>query len=70
MSNKKMYTAVFEPGSHGGFDARIEEVPEVTAQGAKIAGIKQELLSKLATHQNIAANNIALKVSVRVEIDF
>jgi len=70
MNNKMMYTAVFEPASHGGFDARIEEVPEITTQGPKIAVIKKDLLAKLAAHQKVAAENIALRISVRVEINF
>ncbi len=70
MDNKMMYTAVFEPAPHGGFDAHIEEVPKITAQGAKIAAIKEDLLGKLAAHQKIAVENIALKISVRVDINF
>lgn len=62
-------TAVLEPASEG-FQAYIEEVPEITAQGAKIAAIKENLLEQLATHQDTPQDNIALTISVRVEIDF
>lgn len=62
-------TAVLEPASEG-FQAYIEEVPEITAQGAKIATIKENLLEQLATHQDTTQDHIVLTISVRVEIDF
>lgn len=68
MNNKIAFTAVLEPASPG-FNAHIEEVPEVTVHGPKIAGIKKELLDKLAKHQNIEQKDIALTISVRVEIN-
>ncbi len=68
MDNKFAFTAVLEPATSG-FNARIEELPEITTAGAKIAGIKKELLNKLAAHQNIKQSQIMLTISVRVEID-
>lgn len=68
MDNKFAFTAVLEPASPG-FKAKIEELPEITTTGAKIAGIKKELLQKLATHQNIKQSQIMLTISVRVEIN-
>ncbi|EAY30338.1 hypothetical protein [Microscilla marina] len=68
MNNKFAFTAILEPASTG-FRAKIEELPAITTTGPKIAGIKKELLKKLATHQNISQDQIMLTISVRVEID-